>query len=286
MEKYDVSSYLNLVWETGKLIDSDPLIWLEWEISNITKNFEEIHWAIADTEGWENHKKGLLAKVFSKLVWTDEEFQYKSFEGKMNSLFSEFDLTFKSVSWVHEMYSSFWKWLKQEYVSLSTYIDNIDKDELSAKEMSRYGDYVSMQQTLKNVIWRVTISTECAENLVDKMESARPIFQILLSSCMIEVGWQRSISSWANMMNTINMTIAKLDNTLTDNLEKASQQVLHVSSTPILSNEHLRNNMLKIEQTFNSVKEQQEQYKNKLLSTWEQIQGDVMHVKAVENIAG
>ncbi len=265
MEKYDVSAMNDLIGRTWKIIDKDPLLSLWDEVSSIKENFEAIHKAISDEGIDENEKRGLLWKVMAKLIGKDEGFQFKSFEEKINSIFRQFDITFESVSGTIEMYTKYGEGLNKEIGSLASFLDGIDTNTLSPEDRGVYANYEAMKNTLINSLWRIEMSVKSAEKLHNIMETGRPMFQALLSSCMIEVSGQRSIDASTQMIGTLTWTIESLSNTLTESTIKSSKQAIAISTQPVLSSSHLEGTMLKLQGAFSEMKKQQEDYANKLI---------------------
>lgn len=241
MLEYDVSSMNSLIEKTGRMIDNDPLLKASDEINSIKENFEAIH-KVMSGEATESEKKGFLASLIGKFIARDEAFQFKSFEGKIQSIFFQFDTTYESVCCSHNMYQMYWDGLEKEITSLTQYInENRPTTDEEAKMMANYNIMLS---NLQLSLERIRMSEVSAKELKETMRVGRPIFQAVLSSCMIEVAGQRTLEASAQMIWTMSATIDGLSNKLTESTVKNSFIALQASSTPLLNSNNLEKNML------------------------------------------
>lgn len=259
MEKYDVSYYNELISKTWKLIDDDPLLWATWEIEAIKENFEAIQNAINNKAMDDDEKKWLFARIINSMVGWDKEFQYKSFEWKINAIFRQYDLTFDSIKNSIEMYEQYAEWLESENSNLEEFINWIDEEELSSPDKGQLNNYKVMLATLQTSLWRINMSKSSALELSKTMEITRPIFQATLSSCLIEVAGQKTIDASMQMLSTLSGTVENLSNKLTEATVKTSQMALEVWSKPVLNAWKIQQNMLLLQNTFDELEERRNQ---------------------------
>lgn len=243
LEKYDVSNMNNLIANTGQLIDDDPLLSSINEVNSIKENFDAIQEAISSKTMDNTEKTNFLAKVFGSMIGKDKDFHFKSFEGKINSVFRQFDLIYDSINNTAEVYREYWEGLVNEINSIEEFLNGINHEELDVKEQREVANYVIMQKNLSESLTRITMSSTSAEELLETMRVGRPIFQAILSSCMIEVAGQRSIDASVQMISTITSTIDGLSSKLTQSAIKSSQIALEVGSKPVLSIGKIEDNM-------------------------------------------
>jgi hypothetical protein len=255
---YDVSFYNELISKTGKLIDEDPLLWATWEIEKIKESFDTIHEAINNASISENEKKWLLWKVFSNLLW-DKKFDYTSFEGKINWIFRQFDLTFESIQNSIEMYEQYSEWLQSENEKLKEFISSVEEEKLSTKELSQFNNYKIMLSVLETSLWRINLSKDSALELSETMKITRPIFQSTLSSCLIEVAGQKTIDASIQMLSTLSWTVESLSNKLTKSTIETSKLALEAGTKPILSSSKIEENMLLLSNAFEELENRREQ---------------------------
>ncbi len=265
MEKYNVDSMNDLINKTWKLIDNDPLLNATEEIDNIKKNFEAIHQAINNTQVTSEERKWFLAAIFGRMIGKEEGFQYKSFESKINSIFRQFDLTFTSVENSIEIYTEYGTGLTWEISKLDEFLKWVKEEELEGNDIGEFRNYTIMLENLRLSLWRIEMSMKSAKELHETMRTWRPIFQALLSSCMIEVAWQRSIDASVQMLWTISGTIEWLSQKLTESTVKTSQIALEVGSKPVLCAGKLQDNMLMLKWAIDDLEERKNKY---LLTNW------------------
>lgn len=244
MEKYNIKSIQGLIKKTGELIDDDPLLGASNEIDSIKENFEAIHNAINNKSISETEKKWFISKVFWSWAKKDEGFRYKTFEWKINSIFKQYDLVFESVGNSIKMYLEYWAGLNLEINSLTTFLDNINEEELETNDLAQFRNYQVMLNNLKLNLGRIAMSKESAENLHRTMESWRPIFETLISSCMIEISWQRTIEASFQMLTTISGTVEAMSDKLTQSTIESSKIALETWTKPVLCAGKLNDNML------------------------------------------
>lgn len=259
MEQYDVTYYNELISKTWKLIDEDPLLGVSGEIESIKENFEAIHNAINNKSMDDKEKQWLFARIISSMTGWDKDFQYKSFEWKINSIFRQFDLTSDSIENSIEMYSQYAEWLESENTKLAQFLEDINQEELEPKDRKQFTNYQVMLGTLQTSLGRINMSKESAQELFETMAITRPIFQATLSSCLVEVAGQKTIEASVQMLSTLSGTVENLSSKLTEATIKTSSMALEVGSKPILNAGKIQENMLLLQSTFEEMEERRNQ---------------------------
>lgn len=242
MNKYNLDTLNSLIKETAKLIDEDPLTSSVEELALIKKQFDAIQNTIQD-ESIKDKSKWIIASIFSSWSSRDEEFVFKTFEWKINSIFEQFDLVHESVDNTIEMYVKYSEWLSKEINLLSNYIDSISKDDLSNEDIRLLNNYEVMKNTLQLSYDRIKLSLTSAWELSSTMEITRPIFQAVLSSCLIEVSGQKTLDSSIQMNNILSGTIDALSDKLTKASIDTSKTVIDITTKPLLWNSSLNANI-------------------------------------------
>lgn len=240
MLKYNLDNLNNLIKSTGKLIDQDPLTDSIDEVWLIKKQFLAIQEAIEDKSP--EKSKWLLATIFSWWSSRDEWFQFKNFEWKINSIFSQFDVVHSGIQHTMWMYKKFSEWLATENVKLKEYLDTTVA--ATADESIELSHYKVMLDTLNLSLDRINLSYKSALDLDRTMEVTRPIFQAVLSSCMIEVAGQRTLDASIQMNDILKGTIESMSDKLTQNTIYTSQRALEIWTTPLLAAPKLQENIL------------------------------------------
>lgn len=242
MEKFDLTKLNNLIKETSKLIDNDPLTQSVEEVWLIKKQFDSLQDAIQSQD--KEKSKWFLTTFFNSIAKRDEWFQMKSFEWKINSIFSQFDLVHESIQNTIEMYEKYSVWLELEINALTDYLTAIDKETLEQKDLQVISHYEVMLDTLNLSLQRIKLSLVSATDLELTMENTRPIFQAVLSSCLIEVGWQRTSDSSIQMIQILQGTIESMSTKLTESAVSTSKLAYNITTRPLLDTGKLQNNML------------------------------------------
>ena len=247
MKEYNLDKMNQLTAETWKLIDGDSLLSSNKELGEIRENFEKLQEAIENK--WVGQEKGFIANILQKISW-DQLFKYSTFEGKINAIFVKYDLVLSSVENTVEMYQWYGEGLLKEIESLSSYLsevnENIDSEERTASDTKLINSYVTMLDNLKMSLARVEMSMNSAKDMMAHMRVSRPIFQWILSACMIEIAGQTSISASLQITETMSQTISGMSDKLTDSAIRTSQLSLAVSEQPILAAQSMQSNMMKL----------------------------------------
>ena len=263
MEKYDLTNLNTLIQKTWKLIDNNPLTVAVDEVSLIKKQFEAIQNSIEDKQP--EKSKTLLQSIFSGWGKRDENFQYKDFEGKINSIFSQFDLIHWSIKHTIKMYESYEEWLVKENAELLAYIAVNDIEWLSIEDMNQLNHYKIMLSTLQLSDERIKLSLKSAHDLESTMEVTKPIFQAVLSSCMIELAGQQTLDSSIRMQEVLKGTIETMSTKLTEASVHTAHKALEISTTPLLEAPKLKANILMLS---NALQEIEKKKSNLILTSW------------------
>lgn len=264
MEKYDLSEMNDLIKRTGQLLSDDPLLASIDDVADIAENFKAIQDAINNKGMGAEEKTWFLAKVFGSMIGKDDGFQFKTFEGKIDAVFRQYDLVYESIGNTIEVYNDYGKDLLSSLNKLNEFITNVDDSELTVKERKEFDSYQLIVKQLGLSLGRIGMTKESGEELYEHMRIGRPHFQLILSSCMIEVSGQKTIDASVQIIWTLMGTADALTTKLTESAIKSSAMALEVGNAPVLSIGKLEQNVALLGGAINDLNEKRSKY---LLST-------------------
>ena len=250
MPEYDLSNITWVIKRVGKMLDWDPLIGQAEELGSIERKFTEIQEAIEWVE-WKE-RTWIITNLFSNWFSWDKDFHFWNFEGKIASIFSKYDLIWKSVINIKDMYEEFSKELEEELERLNNFLDELPDREEVYSNLS-YKNYASMSSNLELSLSRVKEQYNSCATLCDVMRSGRPAFEVILSSCMIEVAGNKTLDSSAKMMEIMSKTAEGLSDKLTEQTIRQSGMALEVSSKPALAESNIAKNKLLLSEAMESI---------------------------------
>lgn len=243
MEQLNLDEMNRLIDNTWRLIDGDALNEHVWEIEEIKSNFFAIQKAINNEKIDEKEKKWIIASIFQWWMKKDKEFWYKTFKWKIDSIFYSFDNVYESVWNIVETYTKFGEGLVLELNKLNEFIVENDVETLTPIEQREMSWYKVMQTNLTLTLNRLWMQKTSAEELFETMRINRPIFQTILSSCLIEIAWQRTLDASMQMLSTMSGVINTTSETLTKSTIATSYAALEAGSRPMLDSGKLQDNI-------------------------------------------
>ena len=253
MKKLNLDKLNSLINETGQLIQDDVVMSSGEQIAEISEAFDSIKDEIWGEKKW-------WFSVIASWVKKDEDFQYKSFESKISSIFDRFDSVTESVANSITIFSKYGKSLEQEIVKINTYVDSIDKETLEQDDILEYKTICVIRDNLQLSMARIAMRLESAKRLYKQMELSRPAFQTLLSSVLMESAGQRAIEASVGIMKVLGGAIDQMSEKLTTQTIESAKMALEAEVRPMLGAGDIRRNVERIQSELLVIANTREQY--------------------------
>ena len=252
----NLSSLDNIIQETGDIIWRNE--YYTGDISEVSEEFDSLYADIA------NDGKGLVS-VIKKWISKDEGFKFKSFEGKIQSIFTKFDNCKNAVDDSVKVFDSYSKRLKKELDTLCPLVENDKAPTLEDYEGDEevFNKNLLAFRTACVVVWNLRLAYErivqrldSSKKVGEQMRLSRPAFQTLLSSLIVEQSSQRALTSAIQITTILGASIDKMSTTLTSDTLKTAQLASRMSCTPMLGAWAIRENAERLAIGLREIKEE------------------------------
>lgn len=252
--EYDISGINWIFKRVWKMVDSDPLHWASEELWDIEQKFTEIHSAIKSE--WDvKSRNWIISSIFSKWVGGTDTFKYWNFEWKVTAVFAKYDLIHSSIKNIWEMYEILNNEISLELEKLTTFLNSISPEELEWDDVLQYNTYKVMQANLELSLQRTTVQLNTCNTLDKTMWNNRPTFEVILSNCLLEVAWNKTIESSAKIISIMSTAIDGLSSSLTEQTISQSKWAILIGNAPALSISWLVKSKLLLEWAIEEIKE-------------------------------
>ncbi len=277
----------NLISETAKIIDKDPIMNVSDELEKMNGEVQGVYKEIIDND-WTIMKVlksipgiGNVATFIDKKV-DEARFNMKGLEGKISIIFSGFDQSYESLNTSVDMQKEFANGIEENLWKVVAYKEFIEQkieefkarleettDEEEKEKLAMFIRNVEyFQGNLVVLIWnlemarkRLLMRLESATKLSLAMNSSRPIFKTLLSTALIETSSQKALEASMKAMSTMWETIDKMSSELTDKAIESSKKSEDMSKKSVLSTTVFIENVTKLKNHFDEMDDYREQVK-------------------------
>ncbi len=269
----------SIIRETTEVIERDPILNVNKELSKMNNEVQVIYSEIIDND-WVIMRtlKSIplvwnLAKAIDKRV-DEAKFNIKSIEGKINNIFSGFDQSYDSINTSIDIQEKFLTGIDENLWKVIAYKDFLEEkikefayrledaeNEVEEEKLSLFIKNVEyFQGNLIVLIWnlemarkRLLIRLDSANKLALAMNSSRPIFKTLLSTAVIETSSQNAIEASLKTMKSMWKTIDKMSSKLTWKAIESNKNTEEITSKPILSATVFIENVSKLKNHFDEI---------------------------------
>lgn len=271
----------NIISETAKVIDADPIMNVSGELSTMNNEVSEVYNNIIDNDGiimktlkslpliW-----GLAKSLDSKL--DEASFNMKGIEGKIEVIFSGFDISYNSVNTSIDLQVKFLEALESNLGKVIAYKDFVatkseefqtrlagTENETEKMKLGMFirnvdfflGNLVVLIGNLEMAKKRLLMRLDSANKLSLAMSSSRPIFKTLLSTAIIETSSQKAIDASMQAMDVMGKTIDKMSSDLTDKAIESSKKAEEMTSKPVVSTTVFIENVTKLKNHFDEIED-------------------------------
>ncbi|MBS9783889.1 hypothetical protein KGV55_00915 [Candidatus Gracilibacteria bacterium] len=276
----------SIISETATIIDSDPIMNVSDELSEMNTQVQGVYKEIIDNDGtvMKIAKSLPLISSLAKALdakWDEAKFNIKSLEGKIEAIFSGFDQSYNSLNTSIDMQKKFLEGIDANLGKvvayknfLNTKIEEFKEKAESANENEkmkydmfiRHVEYfqsnlVVLIGNLDMARKRLLMRLDSASKLSLSMSSSRPIFKTLLSTALIETSSQKAIDASMKAISTMGETIDKMSSELTDKAIESAKKSEELSSKPVLSTAVFIENVTKLKNHFDTIEAYRAQVK-------------------------
>jgi DNA repair exonuclease SbcCD ATPase subunit len=277
----------NIIERTSKIIESDPIMDVSWELKKINNDVQSVYKEIIDDDSAFTKfikKIPLLWDVVEKLDNAVDElkFDMKSIKWKIEIIFSWFDQSYESLNKSIQMQQEFLEWLDQNLGKVKSYKEYVEKklEEFKQKaqqitdekEKEKYDMFIrnveffirNLETLIGNLELarkRLLIRLDSAVKLALAMSSSRPIFKTLLSVAILETSGQKAIDASMKSIEVMWNTIDKMSSELTDKAIESSRKAEEMTSKPVLDTKVFIENVEKLKRHFETIEQYREQVK-------------------------
>ena len=277
----------SIISETAKVINADPIMKVSDELAEMNKDVQSVYDGIIDNDGvvMKIAKSLPLISILAKSMdakWDEAKFNIKSMEGKIEAIFSGFDVSSNSLNTSIDLQKDFLEWIEANLWKVVAYKDflQVKLDEFRAKAENEENEDEKMKYAmfLRNVEYfvsnlvvlignlemarkRLLMRLDSASKLSLAMSSSRPIFKTLLSTAIIETSSQKALDASMTALNTMGETIDKMSSDLTDKAIDSSKRSEELASKPVLSASVFVENVTKLKNHFDQIESFREQVK-------------------------
>ena len=277
----------DLVSQSAKIIDSDPIMNVSDELTKINGSVQTVYSEILDNDGTAMKMAKSIPLLWNLVKTLDKKFDEASFnikwiEWKIQVIFSGFDTAYTSLNTSIDLQKSFLDWIEKNIQKVEAYKIFIDEkivefkarieSETDANQKEKLTLFLRNVENFSNslnvLIWnlkmtekRLSMRLDAAQKLSLSMNSSRPIFKTLLSTALIETSSQKALDASAKAMDIMGSTIDKMSQELTDKAIESSRKAEEISSKPTLSTTIFVENVTKLKNHFDQI----ENYRKDLL---------------------
>lgn len=269
----------NIISETAKIIDKDPIMNVSGELEKMNGEVQNVYKEILDTDGtfmkllktlpviW-----GIATKIDGKI--DEAKFNMKTVEGKIGVIFSWFDQSYNSINTSIDMQKKFLDGIEQNIGKVVAYKEfvtvKIEEFQKRLTETTNEDEKRKLMMFIQNVEFfqtnlvvlignldmakkRLEMRLDSATKLSLAMNSSRPIFKTLLSTALIETSSQKAIDASIKAMDIMGKTIDKMSSELTDKAISGSKKSEEMASKPVLSTTQFIENVTKLKNHFDQI---------------------------------
>jgi hypothetical protein len=271
----------NIISETAKVIDADPIMNVSGELSAMNSEVSEVYNNIIDNDGiiMKTLKSipliGWLAKTLDSKL-DEASFNMKGIEWKIEVIFSGFDTSYNSVNTSIDIQMKFLEALETNLAKVIAYKDFVatkseefkirlesTEDETEKMKLGMFirnvefflGNLVVLIGNLEMAKKRLLMRLDSANKLSLAMSSSRPIFKTLLSTAIIETSSQKAIDASMQAMDVMGKTIDKMSSDLTDKAIESSKKAEEMTSKPVVSTTLFIENVTKLKNHFDEIED-------------------------------
>ncbi|MCP4523082.1 MAG: hypothetical protein GY828_02580 [Candidatus Gracilibacteria bacterium] len=271
----------SIISETAKVIDADPIMTVSDELSAMNNEVSTVYNGIIDNDG-------PIMKVFKSLPLVgglaesldakmdEAKFNMKGIEGKIEIIFSGFDISYNSVNTSIDLQMKFLEGLEGNLGKIVAYKDFVAEKSEEFKERltiaQNESEKIKYEMFIRNVDFflsnlvvlignldmakkRLLMRLDSANKLSLAMSSSRPIFKTLLSTAIIETSSQKAIDASMQAMDVMGKTIDKLSSDLTDKAIESSKKAEEMTSKPVVSTTVFIENVTKLKNHFDEIED-------------------------------
>ena len=275
----------SIISETARVINADPIMKVSDELAGMNRDVQSVYDGIIDNDGvvMKIAKSLPLISILAKSMdekWDEAKFNIKSMEGKIEAIFSGFDVSSNSLNTSIDLQKDFLEGIEANLWKVVAYKDflQVKLDEFREKAENETDENEKMKYAmfLRNVEYfvsnlvvlignlemarkRLLMRMDSASKLSLAMSSSRPIFKTLLSTAIIETSSQKALDASMTALNTMGETIDKMSSSLTDKAIESSKRSEELASKPVLSASVFVENVTKLKNHFDQIESFREQ---------------------------
>ncbi len=271
----------NIISETAIVIDNDPIMNVSWELEKMNNSVQWVYEEIINNDWVLMRIAKSIPLVWSLAKTLDKKFDEASFnmkwvEGKIETIFKWFDVSYESVNKSIDLQKNFLDWIDSNLAKVIAYKEFISNkiEELKKKieETTDEKEKNKLSLFLRNVEFfqwnlvvlignldmarkRLLMRLDSANKLSLAMSSSRPIFKTLLSTAIIETSSQKAIDASMKAMDVMGKTIDKMSSELTDKAIEWNKKAEEMSSKPVVSTSVFIENVTKLKNHFDEIED-------------------------------
>ena len=269
----------SIISETATIIDSDPIMKVSEELSDMNKDVQSVYKDIIDNDGvvMKVAKSIPLVSSLANMLdskWDEAKFNIKSMEGKIEAIFDGFDQSNTSLDTSIDMQKAFLSGIEDNLWKVIAYKEflatKLEEFKIKAESVTDEDEKLKYDMFLRNVEYflsnlvvlignlemarkRLLMRLDSASKLSLSMSSSRPIFKTLLSTALIETSSQKALDASMKALNVMGETIDKMSSELTDKAIDSAKKSEELSSKPVLSASVFVENVTKLKNHFDQI---------------------------------
>lgn len=277
----------NIISETAKIIDSDPIMNVSKELEKMNGEVQVIYKDIIDSDGTimkilkSIPVVGSIAEAVDSKI-DQAKFNMKTMEWKIGVIFAGFDQSYESINTSIDMQKKFVDGIDANLGKVVAYKDyisvKIEEFQTRLATTENEDEKQKLSMFIRNVEYfqanlvvlignldmarkRLLMRLDSANKLSLAMNSSRPIFKTLLSTALIESSSQKALDASMKAMEVMGSTIDKMSSELTDKAIESSKKSEEMSSKPVLSSTVFIDNVTKLKNHFDEIEDYRAQIK-------------------------
>ena len=228
---------LNETWD--RIIDDDILAWRDAQDleEDLTELNDQIEWAREPTFF---ATLPIIGKHFDK-----KEFKQKSFEGKMNDLFTWYKVKMDALIESMDAMSDYKEWLEKYYLDFTKSIEGVIPWDLDVDEQFEYTQRVKSIVALETSINRISVRLNDTQKIYRGMQLSLPRYRMELKWAIIEIGASKRLTDWLGIWQTFETKATKTQTMLTTGVIE-SNKATNITWKEVMSLDKIRANSSKL----------------------------------------
>jgi len=228
---------LNEAW--NRIVDNDILAWRD------AKDLEEDLTELNDQIEWAREPTFLEALPIIGKHFDKKEFKQKSFEWKMNDLFTWYKVKMDALDESVEAMSDYKQWLEEYYTKFKESVKGVVPEELDVDDQFEYTQRIKSIVALETSINRISIRLSDTQKIYRGMQLSLPRYRMELKGAVIEIGASKRLTDWLGIWQTFETKATKTQTMLTTGVIE-SNKATNVTWKDVMSLDKIRANSSKL----------------------------------------